>query len=49
MHETTAAAVRALVAALQGHPEDARLLRPYGNLPAHLADVIEDHLTEDEQ
>ena len=50
MHDTTAAAVRALVEALKAHPEDLLAMRPYGNLPQHLLDFIEDHeddLTQD--
>ena len=43
MHEDTADAVRALVAALMAHPEDISLMRPYGNLPQHFIDFLEDH------
>ena len=50
MHDSTAAAVRALVEALKAHPEDLLAMRPYGDLPQHLIDFIEDHeddLTQD--
>ena len=43
MHDTTAAAVRALVAALQQHPEDLQAMQVYGNLPQHLIDYLEDY------
>ena len=43
MHADTAAAVRALVAALQAHPEDLQAMNAYGHLPQHLIDFIEDH------
>ena len=43
MHDATAAAVRALVAALQAHPSDLRLMAPYGDLPQHLIDFLDDH------
>lgn len=43
MHDATAAAVRALVAALQAHPEDLLAMQPYGALPQHLIDFLDDH------
>ena len=43
MHESTAAAVRALVAALQQQPDDLLDMQAYGNLPQHLIDYLEDH------
>ena len=43
MHTHTAAAVRALVAALQAHPEDLLAMQPYGALPQHLIDFLDDH------
>ena len=43
MHDSTAAAVRALVAALQQHPDDLIDMQAYGDLPQHLIDFIEDH------
>jgi hypothetical protein len=49
MHDETAAAVRALVAALMANPEDIRLMRPYGDLPQHLIDFLQDHESDLEQ
>lgn len=43
MHDDTVAAVRALVAALTAHPEDLRTMQPYGNLPQHLIDLLDDY------
>jgi len=43
MHDDTADAVRALVAALMAHPEDISLMRAYGDLPQHLIDLLEDY------
>ena len=43
MHERTADAVVALVKALAAHPDDLLTLRAYGNLPAHLVDLLEDY------
>lgn len=47
MHPDTIAALRLLVLALEAHPEDITELMVYGDLPEHLADVIDDHI-EDE-
>ena len=47
MHPDTLAALRLLVLALEAHPEDIAELMVYGDLPEHLADVIDDHI-EDE-
>ena len=43
MHDATVAAVRALVAALKDHPDDLRAMQPYGNLPQHLIDLLDDY------
>jgi hypothetical protein len=43
MHERTAEAVVALVEALRAHPDDLLTLAPYGNMPAHLIDLLEDY------
>ena len=43
MHAETATAVRSLVAALQAHPEDLLAMQPYGSLPQHLIDFLDDH------
>ena len=42
MHQSTAAAVRGLVAALSAHPEDLQLMKVYGDLPQHLLDFVSD-------
>jgi hypothetical protein len=42
MNPDTIAALRLLVLALEVHPEDLAELAAYGNLPEHLADVIDD-------
>jgi hypothetical protein len=42
MHEDTRAAARRLALALERHPEDLAELAVYGDLPAHLADLIDD-------
>ena len=49
LHDDTAAAVRALVAALMAHPADIRLMRPYGDLPQHRIDFLQDHESDLEQ
>ena len=43
MHERTADAVKALVEALIAHPDDLRTLKAYGNLPAHLVELLGDY------
>ena len=43
MHESTAAAVSALVTALQEHPDDLQDMQAYGNLPQHLIEYLEDY------
>jgi hypothetical protein len=48
MHSDTLAAVRLLALALASHPEDIHALAIYGDIPGHLADVVEDHLEEAE-
>jgi len=48
MHPDTLAALRLLAVTLILHPEDAAELSDYGHLPDHLADVISDHLDDDE-
>jgi hypothetical protein len=48
MHPDTLAALRLLAVTLILHPEDAQELNDYGHLPDHLADVISDHLDDDE-
>ena len=42
MHPDTLAALRLLGLALATHPEDVAELAAYGDLPAHVADAIED-------
>lgn len=49
MHDATAAAVRALVAALQAHPSDLLAMQPYGDLPQHLVDFLDDFEDDLEQ
>jgi hypothetical protein len=48
MHPDTIAALRLLVLALEAHPEDLDELAVYGDMPEHLADVISDYCTDDE-
>lgn len=48
MHEDTRAALRLLALALEQHPEDLATLAVYGDLPAHLADVIDDYIDDDD-
>lgn len=47
MHPDTLTALVRLAEVLADHPDDLDALRVYGNLPAHLADVIDDHNPED--
>lgn len=47
MHPDTLAALRLLGLALSTHPEDIETLAIYGRLPEHLADAIEDYITEE--
>lgn len=42
MHADTIAAAQALAQVLLAHPEDVAEARVYGNLPEHLADLIDD-------
>ena len=49
MHPDTLAALRLLVLALEAHPEDLAELAVYGDMPEHLADVISDHIEDDEE
>ncbi len=48
MHADTLAALRLLGLALAIHPEDVAVLRVYGDLPAHMADVITDWIENDD-
>jgi hypothetical protein len=48
MHPDTLAALRLLALALAAHPDDLRTLAIYGNIPAHLADLIDDYITTDD-
>jgi hypothetical protein len=48
MHPDTLAALRLLVLALEAHPEDLAELAVYGDMPAHLADLISDYIDDDE-
>jgi hypothetical protein len=48
MNPDTIAALRLLVLALEVHPEDLAELAAYGNIPEHLADVIDDLEISDE-
>lgn len=43
MHPQTLTALQLLARSLELHPEDLEALMPYGRLPEHLADAIEDH------
>jgi hypothetical protein len=43
MHPDTLAALRLLASALAAHPDDLTALAVYGNMPAHLADALDDH------
>jgi hypothetical protein len=49
MHPDTTAALRLLVLALEVHPEDLAELADYGNLPEHLADLMDDLDDDDEE
>ncbi|WP_216903184.1 hypothetical protein [Synechococcus sp. CCY 9618] len=49
MHPDTIAALRLLVLALEVHPEDLAELAIYGDMPEHLADVIDDIDSEEEE
>ena len=42
IHPGTSPALRLLVLALEVHPENLAELADYGNLPEHMADVIDD-------
>jgi geranylgeranyl pyrophosphate synthase len=48
MHPDTCAALRLLALALSAHPEDMATLSIYGDLPGHLADVIDDYIDDHE-
>jgi len=48
MHPDTIAALRLLALALAAHPEDLAELAVYGNIPAHLADALDDHAGDDD-
>lgn len=48
MHPDTIAAVRLLALALAAHPEDMQTLRIYGDMPGHLADLIDDYIETDD-
>ena len=43
MNSETAAAVSALVKALQADPAALHSMKSYGNIPEHLVDFLEDH------
>lgn len=47
MHPDTLRALVALAEVLAANPDDCAALAIYGELPAHLADAIDDHATED--
>ena len=49
MHPDTLAALRLLGLALTAHPEDIETLAIYGDMPGHLADVIDDYIDDDEE
>ncbi len=48
MHPDTIAALRLLASALAAHPEDLAELAVYGNIPAHLADALDDYAGDDD-
>jgi hypothetical protein len=48
MHPDTLAALRLLALALAAHPDDLRTLAVYGDMPAHLADALDDHAGDDD-
>jgi len=48
MHPDTLAAVRLLVLALERHPEDLATMAIYGDMPEHLADLIDDYTDGDD-
>lgn len=48
MHPDTIAALRLLALTLTVHPDDMTVLRIYGELPDHLADVAADWLDDDQ-
>jgi hypothetical protein len=48
MHPDTLAALRLLASALAAHPDDLTALAIYGNIPEHLADLIDDYITTDD-
>ena len=49
MHPETCAALRLLVLALTAHPEDIATLNHYGNMPEHLADLVDDYIDTDDE
>lgn len=46
VHPDTTAAVRLLVLALERHPEDLATLAVYGDMPEHLADLVDDYIDD---
>lgn len=46
MTERTKAALRELALSITETPSDARELKPYGDMPLHLIDVMEDLAAE---
>jgi hypothetical protein len=48
MHPDTLAALRLLLLALEAHPEDLAELAVYGDMPAHLADALDDYTSADD-
>jgi hypothetical protein len=48
MHPDTLAALRLLALALAANPDDLTTLAVYGDMPEHLADLIDDYITTDD-
>jgi len=48
MSPETLEALQALAIAIESNPDDRQMLRIYGNLPAHLSDIIDDFFEAEE-